>query len=111
MHLISGRFSSAVSKSYTLVQSLTIKLVMPLMVEKAGTLIKDMDDRPSPDRVPPVVWKLIRLKTLQYQNYNMCVPKWSYASDNQIQFDIVTTPSPTTIPSSLCKDTHFVVHR
>jgi hypothetical protein len=36
------------------------------MVEEAGTLIKDMGDRPSLDRVPPVVWKLIRLKILWY---------------------------------------------
>ena len=111
MHLIGGRFLSAVSKSYTLVQSLTIKLVMPLMVEKVGTLIKDMDDRPSPNKVPQVVWKLIWLKTLQYLNYNMHVPKWSCASDNQIQFNTVTTPSPTTIPSSVYKDIHFVVHK
>jgi hypothetical protein len=36
----------------------------PLMVEKAGSVIKDMGDRPSLDRVPPVVRKLIRLETL-----------------------------------------------
>jgi hypothetical protein len=35
----------------------------PLMVEEADTIIKDMGDWESPDRVPPVVWKLIRLKT------------------------------------------------
>jgi hypothetical protein len=34
------------------------------MVEKGGSVIKDMGDRPNPDRIPPVVRKLIRLETL-----------------------------------------------
>jgi hypothetical protein len=34
------------------------------MVEKVGPVIKDMGDRPSPNRVPPVIKKLIRLETL-----------------------------------------------
>jgi hypothetical protein len=33
------------------------------MVEKAGIVIKYMDDWPGPDRVPPIVWKLVWLKT------------------------------------------------
>jgi hypothetical protein len=33
------------------------------MVEEADTIIKDMGDRLSPDRKPPIVWKLIWLKT------------------------------------------------
>jgi hypothetical protein len=74
MHLISGRSLSAASRLYILVQSLTIKLVTPFMVEKAGTIIKDMGGRPSPDRIPPVIWKLIWLKTLQYVDCNMRVP-------------------------------------
>jgi uncharacterized protein YneF (UPF0154 family) len=44
-----------------MVQSSTIKLVPPLMIEKVDTVIKDMGDRPSPNRVPPMVRKLIRL--------------------------------------------------
>jgi hypothetical protein len=31
------------------------------MIKEAGIVIKDMGDRPSPDIVPSVLWKFIRL--------------------------------------------------
>jgi hypothetical protein len=62
------------------------------MIEKAGTIIEDMGDGPSPDRVPPFIWKLILLKALRYLNYNMRVPEWSIASDYKIEMDTMTNP-------------------
>jgi hypothetical protein len=51
-----------------------------------------MDNRPNPDKLPPVVWKLICIKTLQYPNCKIHVSKWSSASNYKIGFDTMTNP-------------------
>jgi hypothetical protein len=59
------------------------------VIEEAGTVIEDMGDGPSPNRVLPIVWKLDRLKALSNLNCNMSVLEWTIASDNKIKFNTV----------------------